>query len=119
MSTIKEIKDTMKNEEKYVKSLPSFSQDFPMLQNKCDKAVQVVPAQEHKSIQVCWMIHYRSKYVQSSLRNKDSKTSPLKATVAKRTATSPFKMSKKSTIKLSSVKRKLNFVENKYESDES
>ncbi|CAK1587497.1 unnamed protein product [Parnassius mnemosyne] len=50
MSTIKESEEIMRNEEKHVKSLPSCIQDFLLLQNKCDKAVQVVPAQEHKSI---------------------------------------------------------------------
>ncbi|XP_060810185.1 uncharacterized protein LOC132904272 [Amyelois transitella] len=115
MSTIMEI-------EENTISIPSCSQDTPEIIKYIDKAVQVVQAVEHKAIQACRMIHYRSKNVQTAIKNKDSMTSPLKSTVC--TATSPFKVSQVgSTSKvnisiLSATKRKLNF-EGKYESDDS
>lgn len=54
-----------------------------------DKAVQIAPTHEHKSIQVCQMTHYMSKKLQASVKKEDSMTSPFKITVC--TATSPFK----------------------------
>lgn len=92
------------------------------IKNCHDKAVQAVQAHEHKAIQVCRITHYRSRYVQTSIKKEDSMTSPFKTAVC--TATSPFKvsqgrMSKLCVSPLSATKRKLNFFEDKYESDES
>ncbi|KAH9635606.1 hypothetical protein HF086_012275 [Spodoptera exigua] len=95
-----------------------FTVDILTIEHKCgnDKAIQVIPPQEHKAIQVSHVAHYRSKFVQISTRRKNSTTSPFKTTVC--TATSPFKMniSQASTSKLL-AKRKLNFFEE--ESDDS
>ncbi|KAH9632874.1 hypothetical protein HF086_002696 [Spodoptera exigua] len=102
-------------------SLPSCSQDIltPEIKKCHDKPVQVVQAQEHKAIQVCWMTHCRSRNVQTTIKTKNSMTSPLKTTVC--TATSPFKVpqGKMRKLCLSATKRKLIFSEDKYESDES
>ncbi|KAH9637032.1 hypothetical protein HF086_009810 [Spodoptera exigua] len=111
MSTIKEIEDTIQNEN-YAISLPSCSQDIltPEIKKCHDKAVQVVQAQEHKAIQVCWMTHYRSRNVQTTIKTKNSMTSPLKTTVC--TARSPFEVpqGKMHKLCLSATKRKRNFL---------
>ncbi|GBP70743.1 hypothetical protein EVAR_51042_1 [Eumeta japonica] len=62
LSIIKEIEETTINETCDTPLSSSSGQDILTIEHKCgnDKAIQVIPPQEHKAIQVSHVAHYRN-----------------------------------------------------------